>query len=111
MIDVDGGVGCFVGEGVVVVDMVGGCGEGGVAGVEIGGGIVVTVVVDVVVDEGRVATVVAAVEVLVPPPSPLPLSTLQTPTNSQACSQLIVTPGSYAGCEHHGVYGNSRHLK
>ena len=68
-------VGCFVGEGVVVVDMVGGCCEGGVAGVEIGGGIVATVVVDavVVVDEGRVATVVAAVEVLVP--LPLPLST------------------------------------
>ena len=45
----DGVVGCLVGEGVVVVDMVGGCGEGGVAGVEIGGGIVATVVVDVVV--------------------------------------------------------------
>jgi hypothetical protein len=96
MIDVDGVVGCLVGEGVVVVDMVGGCGGGGVAGVEIGGGIVAAVVVAVVVDEGRVAIVVAAVEVLVPlPPSlPLPSSTSQTPTNSQACSQLIVTPGS-----------------
>jgi hypothetical protein len=108
MMDDDGVVGCLVGEGVVVVDMVGGCGGGDAAGVEIGGGIVATVVVVdavVVVEEGRV---VAAVEVLVPP---LPPSTSQTPTNSQACSQLIVTPGSYAGCEHHGVNGNSRHLK